>query len=142
MVFHEYDADGWLVGWYEASWPRPDSTATPPTGLPPARARFVAGAWVEDASRDLAAAQAEQQRAAIDLVQSRLDALAQSWGYDNILSGASYAGSRVPRFKAEGEALADFRDATWAAVAANQDAPSLAAFLAALPPLPTRPVPA
>lgn len=140
MIFHEYDPAGWLVGWYEAEWPRPDSTPTPPTGIPPARARFVSGAWIEDASREILAERDQAQRQAVDLVQTRLDTLAQSWGYDNILSGASYAVSRVPRFKAEGEALSDFRDATWAAVAAAQDAPTLDAFLALLPPLPVRPV--
>lgn len=82
---------------------------------------------------------AEQRAAAITAVQARLDTLAQSWGYDDILSGASYAISNVPRFLAEGTCMRDWRDATWVAVEANQDAPDMATLVAALPPIPDRP---
>lgn len=81
----------------------------------------------------------ELKRLAIDAVQDRLDALAQSWGYDDIKSGATYKGDPYARFNAEGSVMFEWRSATWAAVDANKDAPSIEALFAALPPIPTRP---
>jgi hypothetical protein len=81
--------------------------------------------------------------------QTMLDELAQSWGYDSLLSAASYFVSSVPRFKDEATALVSWRDAVWvtsntimqAVVANTQPLPAtVAAFLALLPPIPTRPV--
>jgi len=52
MRFHAYDSMGFLVGWYEAEQPRPNSTVVPPPYG--ARSRWNGEAWVEDASRELA----------------------------------------------------------------------------------------
>lgn len=49
----------------------------------------------------------------IDAVQSHLDSVAQSRGYDNILSAATYAISLHPRFSVEGVKARDWRDAVW-----------------------------
>lgn len=49
------------------------------------------------------------------LIQRRLDAWAQGYGYDGILSMATYATSKVPRFAREGQAAVALRDDTWAA---------------------------
>jgi hypothetical protein len=64
---------------------------------------------------DLAAPPPEALQAAIvAVVQERLNVFAQSRGYDNILSAASYANSVVARFNSEGQRAASLRDATWA----------------------------
>ena len=47
-------------------------------------------------------------------IQQRLDAFAQTRGYDNMLSACTYATSSVPKFQAEGQYCVDARDATWA----------------------------
>jgi hypothetical protein len=84
----------------------------------------------------LAAARA----AAVAQVQARLDAHAQSWGYDSALSACSYAGSKKARFRAEAQAIMDWRDDTWAAVDANQNTVTSAEeLLALLPAPPARP---
>lgn len=49
------------------------------------------------------------------LIQRRLDVWAQGYGYDGILSMATYATSKVPRFAREGQAAVALRDDTWAA---------------------------
>lgn len=48
-------------------------------------------------------------------IQQRLDEFARSRHYDNILSACTYATSTVPKFKSEGQACVNLRDATWAA---------------------------
>lgn len=50
----------------------------------------------------------------VDVVQARLDNFAKTRGYDSILSCATYAGSTVPKFAAEGQYAVDIRDITWA----------------------------
>lgn len=53
--------------------------------------------------------------------QARLDAFAQTRGYDGILSCATYATSTVPKFAAEGQYAVEARDATWSALYAMLD---------------------
>lgn len=86
---------------------------------------------------------AEQVAASYETaLQSALDTGAQAWGYDNIVSAASYAASTVAQFKAEAAALIGWRDASWIyAKSVTLSAPpaSVAVFLAAAPAAPTRP---
>lgn len=58
----------------------------------------------------------EVQDDARRMTQDRLDSFAQTRSYDGILSAATYAGSAVPRFDAEGRYAVEARDATWAAL--------------------------
>lgn len=48
-------------------------------------------------------------------IQRRLDDFARTRNYDNILSACTYATSTVVKFKTEGQACVNLRDATWAA---------------------------
>jgi len=82
---------------------------------------------------------AAAKAAAIAAVQARLDALAQSWGYDDIKSGADYRDDPYPRFGAEGRVMFLWRSATWAAVDQHQDATSWEELLSYLPAIPSRP---
>lgn len=50
------------------------------------------------------------------LAQSKLDGLAQTRNYDSINSAASYKGSKVARFGAEGQRAFDLRDDTYQAL--------------------------
>lgn len=90
----------------------------------------------------------EEQQAAMQAdftqaIQARLDAFAQTRGYDGIMSACSYFGSANPRFKAEADAAIRLRDETWAAcyaileavLAGDRPAPTLEALFAELPPL-------
>lgn len=70
-------------------------------------------------------------------IQTVLDAKAAERGYDSIASAATYVGSTVPQFAAEGLAMRDWRDGAWvfayaqlALVAAGERAqPTIAEFL-------------
>lgn len=48
-------------------------------------------------------------------IQKRLDDFAHTRNYDSILSACTYATSAVAKFKTEGQACVNLRDATWAA---------------------------
>ncbi len=61
MIFYDYDAQGFYVGWYEGA-PRPNSTGVEPAGIQPRYARWNGTAWVSDTSREVAEAAAELQR--------------------------------------------------------------------------------
>lgn len=114
-----------------------------------------------EASRapDPAAARAALVRHYDAVVQGRLDAVAQSFGYGDpnrpqvspILHAVSYADeSAVPEFQAEGQALRAWRSRTWAAAAqmlaqasaGNGPPPTDAQVLAALEAAAPAPVPA
>ena len=56
------------------------------------------------------------------IIQQRLDAFAQTRGYDSIMSAASYANSTNPKFKKEAEKAIKLRDDTWAICYAIVDA--------------------
>lgn len=76
--------------------------------------------WTVEAltAQEIAANQAAADKALYDNIvsatQQRLDAFAQSRGYDGILSACTYASSNVPKFSKEGWCCVDARDATWA----------------------------
>lgn len=97
----------------------------------------------------IAAQQATQLTAQCEsATQASLDSLARAWGYDSIVSAASYANSTVAQYKAEATALIVWRDATWQAAEGLQaniasgktQAPATAAaFVALMPAAPARP---
>jgi hypothetical protein len=100
------------------------------------------------ASPTQAAILSAAQEAFENAAQESLDATARAWGYDSLLSAASYATSAVAQFRAEALALIAWRDAVWgaaytiqAAVSAGEQAlPATAAtFVALLPGSPERP---
>jgi len=101
------------------------------------------------ASNELATQQAQAfQAQCTAALQQRLDNAAQGWGYDDIVSAASYIASGNPQFAAEARAMVDWRDATWtwgyatlAAIQAGNAAlpASLDALLAKAPAAPERP---
>lgn len=109
--------------------PPPTPTVAPP---PPTAAQLLA--------QEIAAGEAA--------AQTLLNTGARSWGYDSLLSAASYVTSQVPQFAADAKALIAWRDALWPAAyaietavqAGTQTMPATAAaFVALLPQLPARP---
>lgn len=81
-------------------------------------------------------------------VQQHLDAIAQSWGYDSIVSLCTYEGNSHPKYSAEGAAGKSWRSSVWSyceielAKITNGERPepeSSAAFILELPVI-TRPI--
>lgn len=78
-----------------------------------------------------------------DAAKNFLNSGAKSWGYDSILSAVSYVTSTIPQYKAEGQALSDWRDAVWFktyTIEAGKLPKTIDAFLALLPAMPQKPV--
>ena len=81
-------------------------------------------------------------------IQQILDAFAQSWGYNDMVTACSYVGDPNAQYAAEGAALLAWRSATWVWAEALQNAilggttpcpANTAAILALMPSPPTRP---
>jgi hypothetical protein len=67
----------------------------------------------------MAARTPEQVQAAYtDAIKAHVEATARARGYSSALSCASYAGSTVPAWQAEGAAFMIWRDAVWTAALA------------------------
>lgn len=88
--------------------------------------------------------QEEQQKALTNAVQSHMDEVAQTKGYDNLLSAVTYAEElAVPIFQAEGIAFRAWRSAVWAYCYAQlaavlngeRETPTVEDLIAELPPL-------
>lgn len=87
------------------------------------------------------------EAACIAAIQQRMDAHAQSWGYDDIKSAASYDGDEDPTFNAEATALKRWRSRTWRtgyrilaqAQAGQRTITTIPELLALLPTAPDRP---
>lgn len=81
-------------------------------------------------------------------IQTHLDSVAQAWGYDNVYTAVTYADEpAVKAFADEGKALRAWRSRVWSAARqtladvkdGKTSAPTVADFLASLPPAPARP---
>jgi len=75
--------------------------------------------------------------------QIQLEKVAQEWGYNSIVSAASYVNSTNTQFKAEAEALIEWRDKVWAetyTIKAENLPATADAFFALLPKAPIKPV--
>lgn len=76
-----------------------------------------------------------------DALQVKLDSYAQSWGYDSIVSAASYSASTNTKFKNEAGALIAWRDSVWTWAESLTTMPaSIDALITAMPAAPTRPI--
>lgn len=72
---------------------------------------------VVDLSPEELATKVEEFKAqVVNKVQERLDHFARTRNYDNILSAATYATSKVAKFAAEGQYAVEARDNTWASL--------------------------
>lgn len=75
-------------------------------------------AWIAAGNTPQPVDQPTQQQIADQFtaaIQQRLDDFARTRNYDGILSACTYATSTVAKFKTEGQACVNLRDATWAA---------------------------
>jgi hypothetical protein len=69
--------------------------------------------------------------------------VAQEWGYSSIIDAASYVNSTNKQYKAEAEALIQWRDLIWAkieALKAKKPAASAEKFISQLPTVPEKPI--
>lgn len=77
-------------------------------------------------------------------IQQSLNTSATTWGYDNIVSGCSYANSTNAQYAADAAALIQWRDSVWewANAAFETVAPGTTPneFLHNMPPFPAKPV--
>lgn len=77
-------------------------------------------------------------------IQQSLDTSATTWGYDNIVSGCSYANSTNAQYAADATALIQWRDSVWEWANAKFEtvAPGTMPddFLPDMPPFPAKPV--
>ena len=74
--------------------------------------------------------------------QTNLDEVAKFWGYDSLAIAASYANSTNAQFKADAEALIEWRDNYWAkayTIEAGVLPATAEAFVALLPAAPIKP---
>lgn len=98
----------------------------------------ITGAWPPSETLE-----ATQERLS-SLLTSAINDGAKQWGYDDIISAASYIDSTNPQYVAEAKALISWRDTVWAwgipALAAATPGESAAQFLAGMPDFPQRPV--
>lgn len=87
-------------------------------------------------------------QAAASQLQQILDAASQAWGYDNVVSAISYLSSASPKFRAEAQAMLEWRDQVWSwAETLEVDVQNgiktlpatMAEFLSQMPPSPARP---
>jgi len=83
-----------------------------------------------------------------DAIQSKIEEVARSWGYDSIISASTYLSSSVDKFKSEAGLLIAWRDAVWLWAATlkpeqnilpSQAATAIALVLTGLPAAPARP---
>lgn len=109
------DSSNWLIPAYATS-------IEPPVTQEGRTIHFVDGAWVYQEipvpQPDLppeSPTPEELQRNFSAAIQLRLDTFAGTRNYDSILSACTYATSTVAKFKTEGQACVNLRDATWAA---------------------------
>lgn len=71
--------------------------------------------WQQEQPGPLALTQQQIAAQFTASIQRRLDDFARQRNYDGILSACTYATSTVAKFKSEGQACVNLRDATWAA---------------------------
>jgi len=133
---------------YGARWPA-DAVAisdldfakfwgNPPAGKVLGSDTFGAPCWVDTGP---AVGAAQQSKLLNAWVSEYLDATAQEFGYDNILSAVSYVGDTNATLAAEGVAFKSWRSAVWSAALPQVNsvqqgtsvAPTHAAFVASLP---------
>ena len=127
----QLDSDGYFIGVTVADLSREDGTYLIPGGCVDApapsipdgnRARWTGTKFafetipVPPAPEPPPPPTQEQIIAAFSAqIQGRLDAFARGRNYDGILSACTYATSTMAKFKAEGQACVNLRDATWSA---------------------------
>jgi hypothetical protein len=107
--------------------------------------KAVAEGWQEiTGSWPPAETQEQAQIRLSPLLTSAINEGAQSWGYDDIVSAASYLNSTNLQYVAEAKALIEWRDKVWAwaipALASVIPGETAGQFLSGMPAEPVRPV--